>query len=304
MSQALSGVLPVNKGSGMTSFQVVAHLRRLMRAAKIGHGGTLDPDATGVLPILIGEATKLTPYLIDLDKEYLATVRLGVVTDTQDLSGTVLETPAVPAIDATVIEAALAAFVGVIRQVPPMYSALHHDGKRLYELAREGRTVAREAREVTIHAIALESVALPDFTLRVCCGKGTYIRTLAADLGAALGGGAALAQLVRTRVGPYAIDGAVGWSEVCEPGSAASLWERVLPLDSALTHLAPVQLDPGRSRAFRHGQAVTVTSAAAGPVRVYDADGGLLGIGAARGTSLQPERLLHANHPRPAVLPA
>ena len=137
-----------------------------------------------MLPILIGEATKLTPYLIELDKEYVATVRLGVVTDTQDLSGAVLETRPVPALDAPAIEAALGAFVGVIRQVPPMYSALHHDGKRLYELAREGRTVAREAREVTVHAIALESVALPDFTLRVRCGKGTYIRTLAADLGA------------------------------------------------------------------------------------------------------------------------
>ena len=303
MSRGASGILAVDKGPGVTSFQVVAHLRRVMRAPKIGHGGTLDPDATGVLPILIGEATKLTPYLIELDKEYVATVRLGIVTDTQDLSGAVLETPPVPALDAPAIEAALGAFVGVIRQVPPMYSALHHDGKRLYELAREGRTVAREAREVTVHAIALESVALPDFTLRVRCGKGTYIRTLAADLGRALGSGAALATLVRTRVGPYALEEAVGWAEVCEPGSADSLWDRVLPLDSALPSLARVQLDAVRSRAFRHGQAVTVACAPPGSVRVYDADGALLGIGTARGTSVQPERLLHADHPRPAVLP-
>src|SRR5207247_2769099 len=137
-SQSSSGVLPVDKGAGLTSFQVVAHLRRVLRAAKIGHGGTLDPAATGVLPILIGEATKLTPYLVDLDKEYLATVRLGVSTDTQDLSGTVLETRPVPAMGAAVIEQALQAFVGSIRQVPPMYSALHHEGRRLYELAREG----------------------------------------------------------------------------------------------------------------------------------------------------------------------
>src|SRR5262245_30916336 len=130
--KAPSGILPVGKVAGMTSFQVVAHLRRLMRAAKIGHGGTLDPDATGVLPILVGEATKLTPYLIDLDKEYVATIRLGIVTDTQDLSGTVLHTLAVPLVDAAAIEAVLGAFVGVIRQVPPMYSALHHGGKRLY----------------------------------------------------------------------------------------------------------------------------------------------------------------------------
>ena len=302
---ARSGILVVNKGAGMTSFQVVAHLRRLMRAAKIGHGGTLDPDATGVLPILIGEATKLTPYLIDLDKEYVATIRLGIVTDTQDLSGTVLEAPAVPPVDAAVIGAALRAFVGVIRQVPPMYSALHHGGKRLYELAREGRTVAREAREVMIHSIALESVALPDFTVRVRCGKGTYIRTLAADLGAALGTGAALATLVRTRVGPYAIEDAVGWPEIGEPGSATHLWDRLLPLDSALTSLAPVQLDPPRSRAFRHGQAVAGAAGGdGGPVRVYDAGGALLGIGTACGNTIRPERLLDANHPRPAGLPA
>jgi tRNA pseudouridine55 synthase len=303
MSRGASGILVVDKGPGVTSFQVVAHLRRVMRAPKIGHGGTLDPDATGVLPILIGEATKLTPYLIELDKEYVATVRLGIVTDTQDLSGAVVETTPVPALDASAIEAALGAFVGVIRQVPPMYSALHHDGKRLYELAREGRTVVREAREVTVHAISLESVALPDFTLRVRCGKGTYIRTLAADLGRALGSGAALATLARTRVGPYALEEAVGWAEVCEPGSASSLWGRVLPLDSALPSLARVQLDAARSRAFRHGQAVTVASAPPGSVRVYDADGALLGIGTARGTSVHPERLLHADHPRPAVLP-
>lgn len=302
---ARSGILVVNKGAGMTSFQVVAHLRRLMRAAKIGHGGTLDPDATGVLPILVGEATKLTPYLIDLDKEYVATVRIGVVTDTQDLSGTVLERPTVPPVDASAIEAALGAFVGVIRQVPPMYSALHHRGKRLYELAREGRTVTREAREVMIHAVALESVALPDFTLRVRCGKGTYIRALAADLGVALGSGAALASLVRTRVGPYAVEDAVSWLEIGEAGPASRLWDRLLPLDSALTSLAPVQLDPAGSRAFRHGQAVAgAAGSVAGPVRVYDAEGALLGIGTRRGTTIRPERLLDANHPRPAGLPA
>jgi tRNA pseudouridine55 synthase len=143
---ARSGVLPVEKGPGVTSFQVVAHARRILRAPKVGHGGTLDPDATGVLPLLVGEGTKLAPYLLDLDKEYLATVRLGVVTDTQDLGGTVLERGDVPPLDCAAVENALRPFVGVIRQVPPMYSALHHDGRRLYELAREGRTVDREPR--------------------------------------------------------------------------------------------------------------------------------------------------------------
>jgi len=200
----VSGVLPVEKGAGVTSFQVVAHLRRVLRAAKVGHGGTLDPDATGVLPILLGEGTKLTPYLVDMDKEYVATIRLGVSTETQDLSGAVVATHPVPALDSGLVAHAVRPFVGPIRQVPPMYSALHHQGRRLYELAREGRTVDREPREVVVHAIEVLSLALPDVVLRVRCGKGTYIRTLAADLGKALGCGGALATLVRTRVGPFA----------------------------------------------------------------------------------------------------
>ncbi len=298
-----SGVLPVDKGAGLTSFQVVAHLRRLLRAPKIGHGGTLDPAATGVLPILIGEATKLTPYLVDLDKEYLATVRLGVSTDTQDLSGTVLETRPVPAMGAAVIEQALQAFVGRIRQVPPMYSALHHEGRRLYELAREGVEVERTAREVTVHSIALESLAPPDFTLRVRCGKGFYVRTLAADLGAALGPGGALATLVRTRVGPYRLEDAVAWDTVREARGGGTLWPRLLPPDSALGVMPEARLSSVGSRAFVNGQSV-MHEGASGPVRVYGPDGAFLGIGARRGDLVKPERLLHADSPRPRVLPA
>ncbi len=155
-----SGILPVEKGPGVTSFQVVAQLRRLLRAPKIGHGGTLDPEATGVLPILIGEATKLTPYLTELDKEYLATVRLGVTTVDPGHDGSVLETRPVPALDRGAIEAALARFVGVISQVPPMYSALRRGGRRLHELAREGITVEREPRQIMVHAITLEGLDL------------------------------------------------------------------------------------------------------------------------------------------------
>jgi len=299
-----SGVLPVEKGPGVTSFQVVAHLRRALRASRIGHGGTLDPAATGLLPILIGEATKLTPYLIDLDKEYVATVRLGITTDSQDLSGAVLETRPVPPLDAARIEAALAAFVGPIRQVPPMYSALHHEGKRLHELARQGVMVERAPREVVIHSIRLESVALPDFVIRVRCGKGTYVRTLAADLGAALGSGAALAGLVRTRVGPYGLETAVPWDEVREARDGERLWPRVLPPDSALGALDAVTLDAAAARAFAHGQAVAVGRAGGGMLRVYGPDGRLLGVGQARGDQVKPERLLHADPPRSSVLPA
>jgi len=298
-----SGILPVEKGPDVTSFQVVAHLRRILRAPRIGHGGTLDPAATGLLPILIGEATKLTPYLVDLDKEYVATVRLGVTTESQDLSGAVIERRPVPAVDAAAIEAALSPFVGVIRQVPPMFSALRKGGKRLYELARQGVEVEREAREVRIDSIRLESLSLPDFVIRIRCGKGTYVRTLAADLGTALGCGAALAGLVRTRVGPYALDDAARWNEVREARTGDRLWARVLPPDSALGALAPVRLDAAAAHAFVHGQSVPMETRVAGLLRVYGPDG-LLGVGQGLGDRVKPERLLHADPPRPSVLPA
>jgi tRNA pseudouridine55 synthase len=299
-----AGILPVEKGPGVTSFQVVAHLRRVLRAPRIGHGGTLDPAATGVLPILVGEATKLTPYLVDLDKEYVATVRLGVTTETQDLTGTVLETHPVPTLDTPAIEAALAPFVGPIQQVPPMYSALHRGGKRLYELARQGVEVEREPREVMVHSIRLESVALPDFVIHIRCGKGTYVRTLAADVGAALGCGAALAALVRVRVGPFALEAAVTWDEVRVARSGERLWLRLLPPDSALVSLGAVRLDADGARAFVHGQAVATGERVTGLLRVYGPDGGLLGVGQGLGDRMKPERLLHADPPRPSILPA
>ena len=299
-----AGILPVEKGPGVTSFQVVAHLRRVLRAPRMGHGGTLDPAATGLLPILIGEATKLTPYLVDLDKEYVATVRLGVTTETQDLTGAVLETRPVPTLDAPALEAALVPFVGTIRQVPPMFSALHRDGKRLYELARQGVEVEREPREVLVHSLRLESVALPDFVIRIRCGKGTYARTLAADVGAALGCGATLAALARTRVGPYGLEAAVTWDEVREARSGEPLWARLLPPDSALASLGEVRLDADGTRAFTHGQAVATGERVGGLLRVYGPDGGLLGVGQGLGDRVKPERLLHADPPRPSILPA
>jgi tRNA pseudouridine55 synthase len=208
----------------------------------------------------------------------------------------------VPPLDTATIERALARFVGVIRQVPPMYSALHRDGKRLYELARQGVTVEREPREVRIDAIALEAIATPDLTLRVRCGKGAYIRALAADVGAALGCGATLARLVRTRVGPYGIDGCVSWLELRDARDGQPLWDRVLPPDSALASLSAVSLDARQARAFAHGQAVAVASDRSGPVRVYDQAGSLLGIGVCRGALVKPERLLHADPPRTPVV--
>ena len=300
----LSGILPVEKGPGVTSFQVVARLRRLLRAPKIGHGGTLDPEATGVLPILIGEATKLTPYLTELDKEYLATVRLGVITSTQDMTGAVLETRPVPALDRGAVEATLGRFVGSISQIPPMYSALRRGGRRLYELAREGITVDREPRQIMVHEITLEALDLPELTLRIRCGKGTYVRTLAEDIGTALGCGGVLASLVRTRVGPYALADAVPWVELDAARTGEAFWARLLPCDSALVACPPVHLDPAPAARFVHGQTVPVADSPEGHVRVYSSDGTCLGVGLARAGTVKPERLLHADPARPSVLPA
>jgi len=308
-SSLRSGILVVNKDPGITSFQVVAHLRRLLRAPKVGHGGTLDPEAAGVLPILINEATKLTPYLADHTKEYVATVRLGVTTDTQDRSGRVIREALVPALDVPAIEKVLARFLGRILQVPPMYSALHMGGKRLYELARRGVVVERDPRPVMIHALTLESVELPFFTIRVVCGKGTYVRTLSADIGEAMGCGAVLQQLLRTRVGPYSLEAALPWAELVQARDGAFLWARLLPSDSSVSHLPAVELTEEAAAALLNGQSVPAPQPVAtggGLVRLYAPARGFVGLGRLNqvGSAVKPDRILHGDYPRPRVLPA
>ena len=301
-----SGILVVDKGRGATSFDAVAIVRRRLGVRRIGHAGTLDPDATGVLPILVGEATKLAPYLVDQDKEYVATLRFGLTTDTHDVSGRVLSETPVADLTTARLEDACRAFVGPIQQVPPMYSAVHHRGRRLYELAREGIEVERAAREVVIRSIAIEKVDGPRATLRIVCGKGTYVRALAADLGAALGCGAAVESLVRWRVGPFALPDAVSWSELTERDG--DLWPRVRTVETALAGWPSVRLDGHGAAAFGHGQAADVIPAAAaeGLVRVHDADGPMIGVGEliAGGSRVKPVRILHADRPRTRILPA
>lgn len=293
MSERRSGILPVEKGPGVTSFQVVAHLRRVLRAPRIGHGGTLDPAATGLLPILIGEATKLTPYLVDLDKEYLATVRLGITTETQDLTGAVLETGPVPDLPQAALEAALAPFVGVIRQVPPMFSALHRGGQRLYELARQGVEVEREPREVTIHEIRLESVSLPDFVIRVRCGKGTYVRTLAADLGRALGVPAHLAALRRIEASGFRIDEAIPLEEIEALGRAdpQTLRARLVPLADALRAMPAVAVDAAEARALAQGKVLRREAQGRDLVRAIGPGSRLVAVCTPAPTGLQPVRV-------------
>jgi tRNA pseudouridine55 synthase len=304
-----SGVLVVDKGPGVTSFDVVALLRRTLGIRRIGHAGTLDPGAVGVLPILVGEATKLMPYVIEHDKEYRALVRLGIVTDTQDLGGRVLSTSPVPPLARQRLEQAVQPFVGRIRQVPPMYSAVHHGGRRLYELARAGVEVARAAREVVVHAIEIETMTETTVTLRIVCGKGTYVRALAADLGASLGCGAAVEQLTRTRVGPFRLADAVAWADVTG-AEAARLWERALPPEAVLRGWPLVRLDTRGAHAFVHGQAADVAGLPAETpsrlVMVKDSSDLFLGVGEsmAGGRLVKPSRLLHADRPRTDIRPA
>jgi tRNA pseudouridine55 synthase len=307
MSDGASGILVVDKAAGVTSFDAVALARRRLGVRRIGHAGTLDPAATGVLPLLIGEATKLTPYLMDHDKEYVATIRFGITTDTHDLSGRVLTEAPVTGLTRARLETACRPFVGRITQVPPMFSAVHHEGRRLYELARAGVEVSRRARPVEVRSITIEDVGTEQATLRIVCGKGTYVRVLAADLGAALGCGGALERLIRTRVGPFELAAAVAWSALAE-AEAAILWSRVLSMDAALADWPAAPLDAEEARRFRHGQpaALTRPAAAAGLARVYDADGTLVGVGEiiAAGRQVRPVRMVHADRPGTSARPA
>jgi tRNA pseudouridine55 synthase len=304
---APDGLLLAAKGPGVTSFQVVAHLRRVLRAPKVGHGGTLDPMATGLLPVLLGEATRFTVYLQGQDKEYLATVRLGVTTDTLDATGAVTAEREVPTLTAAQVQSALDRFVGEIDQVPPMYSALHAGGRRLHELARAGIEVARAPRRVRVQAFELLEWARPCVRVRVACGSGTYVRSLAADLGEALGCGGHVEALERTRVGSLRLEDAVPWAAVQE-GDAVRLAGHVLPSDLAVAHLPAVTLSPEAGRRLAQGQAVPLSalapsspSAPPGPCRVY-VDGRFIGIGEPTSHGLRPLRLLHADRPGPRAL--
>ena len=291
-----SGLLLVEKGQGVTSFQVVAHLRRLLSVHKIGHGGTLDPLATGLLPILVGEGTKLTQFLTEQDKEYEVTLLLGVKTDTLDVTGRVLEEQPVPDLTEDAIQGFLKCCLGEITQVPPMFSALHHQGRRLHELAREGVTVERQPRTVCIHAIELLELALPRLSLRVACGKGTYIRSLCSDLGEAMGCGATVERLVRTRVGRFTLAEAVPWRELVLLGDPGSLWDRLLPPEVALAHLPAVVLPEDAVVPFCHGQAVPSEGVNSDQLYRVMGHGIFLGVGVGTVQStLRPIRLFHAS---------
>lgn len=285
----VDGVLLLDKPVGLSSNDALQKARRLFSAAKGGHTGTLDPLASGLLPLCFGEATKFSADLLDADKTYEATLKLGVTTDSGDAEGVVTSTRPVNVAEADVM-AALPRFTGDILQVPPMHSALKRDGRPLYELARKGIEVEREARPVTIRAIELLSFDGDSASLRVKCSKGTYIRVLAADLGEALGCGAHLTALRRTGVGDLDLAHSVTLATLevmAEEARPACL----RPVDALLQSLVAVELDGPASQRFKHGNPVPV-SGDTGKYRVY-VDGRLIGVGElGKDGQLQPKRLV------------
>ncbi|TCW87159.1 tRNA pseudouridine(55) synthase TruB [Burkholderia sp. SRS-46] len=293
--RALDGVLLLDKPIGLSSNDALIRAKRLYLAKKAGHTGTLDPLASGLLPLCFGEATKFSQDLLEADKTYEATMRLGVRTATGDAEGEVLDTRPV-ACDRAAVDAALARFTGEIVQVPPMYSALKRDGKPLYEYARAGQTVEREGRAVTIHVLELLACELPDVTFRVTCSKGTYVRTLAEDIGEALGCGAHLTMLRRTGVGALTLDHAVTLDALSDADAAArDAW--LQPVDALLSTFPLVRLDDECAKRFLHGQRLrlselgTIDANEGERVRVYDATR-LLGVARAANGVLAPERLV------------
>jgi len=294
----ISGLLLIDKPPGLTSFEVVRRVRRALKVKKAGHLGTLDPFATGLLPLALGEATKLAQFLLVESKEYLATVKLGEETDTQDLTGRVTGTWE-PLPSPEEIQRVAAGFEGEIKQVPPLYSALRHQGERLYKLARRGEAVEAPPRTVVIHRLEVQAIDLPLVTLRVACSKGTYVRTLAQDLGRALGCGAHLAGLIRLAVGPFRLEDALGLEEIEKAADPERIYQRLIPLAQCLPGFPAVQVDPPEARRLSQGQTLPWPGnglADGEKVRVL-ADGSLVAVAAVRQEGVQrflaPVRVFH-----------
>ena len=289
-----SGILNVNKPAGPSSFAVVRTIRRLPGISKVGHGGTLDPAAEGVLPILVNAATRLADFIHEWPKTYLATVTFGAVSDTGDAQGTITPSGDPSGITQARIEEVLPPFIGQIEQVPPLYSALKQGGEPLYRKARRGETVERRARKVDIEMIRLIDYEPSSAVARleVRSGRGMYVRSLAQDLGSALGCGAYLSALTRLAVGPLTLDTAIPLASLKAMGEDWA--SRLLPMDLPLRGWPALTLDRDSVEAVRHGRRVPVPASAQGRYRMLDADGQLVAWGDADGGNLQPRAVFDA----------
>lgn len=302
-SEQVDGMLLLNKPAGLTSNQALQRVKRLLNASKAGHTGSLDPSATGMLPLCFGEATKVCAFLLDADKTYRVTARLGTATDTGDADGSEIATADVPELTAGQWSEILQGFLGASMQVPPMYSALKKDGKRLYELARKGETVEREPRPVRIDDISLLEIAGTRLVFRVHCSKGTYVRTLVEDIAKRANTVAHTARLHRESVGGFQAADMVdltGVEAVAAEGPAA-LRARLLPPDIALESLPAVRLDAGTGNRFSAGQVVAAElQDAAGLFRVYSAGNEFMGVGErTKDGLLAPKRVFRTGEKNP-----
>lgn len=300
---AVDGLLLLNKPPGMTSNQALQAVRRLLRARKAGHTGSLDPSATGMLPLCFGEATKVCAFLLDADKTYRVAAKLGAMTDTGDADGEIIATEDVPELSPEEWDAILQGFVGESLQVPPMYSALKQDGKRLYELARKGETVERKPRPIRIDEIRLLEAAGTRLVFRVSCSKGTYVRTLVEDIAKRAGTVAHTARLHRESVGGFEsaemLD--LGTVEAQAETDREGLRASLLPIDTALMDMPAVELDAAQGEGFCRGQAVQVAAESDfGQVRVYGAGNEFLGVGElCRDGRLAPRRVFQTQEKTP-----
>jgi len=273
----IHGILLLDKRLGVSSNRALQEVRRLFNANKAGHTGSLDPLATGLLPLCFGEATKVSSMMLDDDKRYQVEIQLGVMTDTGDAEGQILETKPVPEISAEALAACLAYFTGEIAQVPPMYSALKHQGKKLYELAREGISVERKARKITIFEIKPLNFSTPFLTLEVFCFKGTYIRSLAEDMGHYFGCGGTVTKLRRLQAGCFQLADAFTVEQLAAMDSQ-TLQSCLLAVDKPLEKMPAIYLTPQQTTAIKYGQTLDFGQSFLGMVRLYD-DLQFLGLG-------------------------
>ncbi len=279
------GMINVYKEKGFTSHDVVAKLRGICKQKKIGHTGTLDPDAVGVLPVCLGCATRLCDMLTDKDKEYVAVLRLGITTDTQDATGKVLAEKEV-SVSEEEVRAVIASFEGEQLQIPPMYSALKVNGKKLYELAREGKEIERKARPIVVHEIEILSENMPEFTIRVKCSKGTYIRTICHDIGQKLSCGGVMVSLKRTKVGNFGIEDAYTLFQIEDMAKEGKLCEILLPVEKVFEKLPEIRVKETAMKALLNGNQLkkeeilmlSDEALKAEEVRVYGADGRFYGV--------------------------
>ncbi len=290
----MNKVIVLDKSKGLTSQQTITKVKNFLKIKKIGHAGTLDPMATGVLLICTNEATKITPFLMELEKEYVFKARFGVSTDTYDTEGKVTKIVEDFDLKREELEKILTEFKGEIMQIPPLYSAIKFQGKPLYELARKGITVERKPKKVIIHSITIESFKMPFVSFRVVCSKGTYVRSLCKDIGEKLGIGAHIVELKRTRIGKFKIEGSLSLEDFLNlPKEKINENCGIFSIDEALYFISSIRIQDALIRPFLNGNSIKPSGIVpAGWVKVKDKSDKILGIGFGNGTIIKPERII------------